>query len=107
MMRKLCLILLAACLASMAGWAQELRQADVGTMRTPPSLPQQLEATGVLEATQWTQQAVPGKSGRATAGKVRLKASIADSLTLAEIDESVTGTKQASAIVTTKAYGTN
>lgn len=55
MMRKLCLILLAACLASMAGWAQELRQADVGTMRTPPSLPQQLEATGVLEATQWTQ----------------------------------------------------
>ena len=107
MMRKLCLILLAACLASMAGWAQELKQADVGTMRTPPSLPQQLEATGVLEATQWTQQAVPGKSGRAMAGKVRLKASIADSLTLAEIDESVTGTKQASAIVTTKAYGTN
>lgn len=62
MMRKLCLILLAACLASMAGWAQELRQADVGTMRTPPSLPQQLEATGVLEATQWTQQALAGQA---------------------------------------------
>lgn len=106
-MRKLCLILLAACLASMAGWAQELKQADVGTMRTPPSLPQQLEATGAIEAAQWNQQAVPGKSGHATAGKVRLKASIADSLTLAEIDESTSGTKQARAIVTTKAYGTN
>ncbi len=106
-MRKLYLILLAACIIAMTGWAQELKQADVGAMRTQPSLPPSLEATGLLEATQWSQQPVQGKRGLATAGKVRQKASIADSLTLAEIDESTSGTKQARAIVTTKAYGTN
>ncbi len=104
-MRRFCLFLCFAAIVASAGWGQALKQATVSDTRMHPTMPQELEATGATAVAELAVRppALPARKAAATSRK----ASIADSLTLGEIDVSLTGTKTPRAIVRTKAYGTN